>query len=354
MKNFGVVETLAKYDSEKNVWRTPISNYEIGRSFSFATYDIIKNNDTDEFNYIIIARGSRLENHSKNFGEVKDTKAGVDKMIDYLKTRKNNYVVKFFLMDADAPIKEDALFLAKYVDTLAFNPKVKTINLIGLSKCGTMNFYVPKYFNNINSFKKTNIYTIAAPFEGTKMASPKFVYRDIRNIITSKLGDNELSNIVSNKIVSIYEGISSNSHMDYDIAMPNGVPDNKLEFYDSSFIKDMFSKDNLEAIKKVKLYKNFVTGIDDKTLKEAIKTCNFNGIGLCILDDLIFNKTSDGMVTVETQKKVESYIDTKSHKLESAHHDVMTNKRVVNDICYVVDEVINEQEELEKVKVKGQ
>jgi len=356
MKNFGVVETLGKYDLDNSVWRNPISNYETGRSFSFATYDIIKNNDSDDFNYIIIARGSRLEDHSKDFSRVKDTKADVDKIINYLKTRKNNYFVKKFLMDADAPIKEDALFMARYVDTLACNINVKTINLIGLSKCGAMNFYVPKYFTNIESFKKTNVFTIAPPFTGTKMASPNFIYSDIKNIITSKLGENKLSDIVSNKAISIYEGISSNSHMDYDIALPNGIPDNKLKFYDSSFIENMFSKENIDAITKVKLYKNFVTGIDDKTLKEAIKTCNFNGIGLCIIDDIIFNKTSDGMVPIKTQSLVESYIDTKSYKLESSHHDVMTNKRVINEICFVVDDTINEQKEIEKskIKVKGQ
>ena len=185
------------------------------------------------------------------------------------------------------------------------------------------------------------------------MASPKIFYPDVKKLIVSKLGDNKLSNSVYKALISFYESISSNSHMDYDIAMLGGIPDDKLHLYDDSLIKDMFSNQNINAITKVANYKNLVTGIDDKTLKESLKTMNLIGIGLCILNDWFFDKKSDGMVLTSSQRLVETHIESlKSNTLISSHHDVASNDRVFKDILYIVNDTIDEENEKVKYKIK--
>lgn len=353
MKKYGLVETLGKYDIKTDRWRKPLSIYEQGRSFSIGTFDIIKNNDNDDYNYIIIQRGARLENLTKNMEIITEEKAYLDKIISYLKTKNNNYIIKTYCMDADAPLVKQAEYLADYIDNLALETKAKSINLIAISKCGAMNFYIPKNFKNTESFKKTNLYTVASTFESNVLASPKLVYEKLKKLIYAKLGDNILANKVLEKILSIYYSVNSNSHMDYDIAYIDAIPEEKRHLADSTFIQNIFSKENLDGVLKLNCYKNFITGITDKTFKYALKTTNFYGMGLCILDDIIYDKKSDGMVPISTQRKVESYIDTKSFKLDSAHHDVMSIQKSINDICYVVNETINEQKE-NKVKIKNQ
>lgn len=140
--------------------------------------------------------------------------------------------------------------------------------------------------------------------------------------------------------------------MDYDIAIPNGIPSSKFEVYDESFIKNIFSDSNTKSIKKIMSFKNIVTGIDNNTLKEAIKTMNFTGIGLCILDDLFFENKSDGMVYTKDQRIVEDILNIKSYKLKSSHHDVNSNIRVVNDVLSIVDDTIEESNEKRLILTK--
>lgn len=177
------------------------------------------------------------------------------------------------------------------------------------------------------------------------MASPLIFYPEVKQVISNKLGNNALSEIIYKKLIEFYEGISSNSHMDYDIAIPGGIPKSKSNLYDRSFIENIFSIQNLNAIKKVNHFKNIVTGIDNATLKEAIKTGNLSGIGLCILDDVFFHKESDGMVYIKDQRKIENYLDIKSYILKSAHHDISNNNRVLNNVLYIVEETIEETKE---------
>lgn len=353
MKKYGLVETLGKYDIKTDRWRKPLSIYEQGRSFSIGTFDIIKNNDNDDYNYIIIQRGARLENLTKNTEIITEEKAYLDKIISYLKTKNNNYIIKMYYMDADAPLIKQAEYLASYIDKLSLDLKAQTINLLAMSKCGAMNFYVPKNFKNSESFKKTNLYTIASTFEPNILASPKIMYTELKELIYSKLGDNTISNKILKKLLSIYYSVNSNSHMDYDIAYTEGIPDEKVHLADKTFIENIFSQENLDGVSKLKTYKNFITGITNKTFKNSLLTKNYYGLGLCVLDDIIYQNKSDGMVPTSTQRLVESYIDTKSYKLDSAHHDVMSIKKSISDICYVMDETINEQNNV-KIKVKNQ
>lgn len=343
----GYINSIAKWKNDS--WNINPSLDEIGRSFSFGEYDYIIN-DSSKVNYIIIANGSRVEDHSKDFINIKESKLRIDNVLTHYKKKNGNYIIKTFLMDADAPIVEDAKLFAKFIDNLADRENTLSINIINLSKCGVMGFYVPNFFKSPNSFVKTNIFNVATPYEGTKLASPLVFYPEVEKFIKSKISNEHVSNAIYNKLISFYEGISSNSHMDYDIAILGGIPDDRLKLYDENFIKNVFSSANILSINKINNFTNILTGIDNNTLKEAISTMNFTGIGLCMLNDMFFDGKSDGMVYVDSQKIVEKCLDIKSYQLFSSHHDVNSNIRVFNDILSIVDNVIDESREKEKVK----
>ena len=251
-----------------------------------------------------------------------------------------------FLIDADAPIYESAKGLADYIENLAVLPDTDTITILGLSKCAVMSFYVPSFFTKKQTFEKTNIFNIAAPYTGTKLASPLIFYKEVEDLINAKIPSKSAAKAITNQLIHFYERISSNSHMDYDIAIQNGITENKKDFYDEGFIKNVFRQENIQAIQKINSFKNILTGIDKDTLKEAIKTGNMVGIGLCILNNLFFDNKSDGMVYVDAQRKVEDVLDIKSIQIKSAHHDVNSNTRVLKELLTIVDSTLEEQEKI--------
>lgn len=215
-----------------------------------------------------------------------------------------------------------------------------------------MSFYTPQFFRNIETFEMTNIYNVAAPYEGTKLASPLVFYPEIEDFVKEISPSNKLAKFISNELVHFYESISSNSHMDYDIAIPGGIPESKKDCYDKEFIKNVFSDSNTQAIRKLSNFKNFLTGTDKNTLKEAMKTRNVVGVGLCLLDKYFFESKSDGMVYTSSQRIVEDILEIKSHKLESTHHDVNSNIKAMNEVLKIVDETIEETDE-KKIYLKA-
>lgn len=339
----GKIDIIAKWDLEKNKWTQSSDLKDIGRSFAIANYKKIIN-DNGKINYIIIDQGSRVEDHSKDFFNIKETEVGIDNVISHYERCNGNYDIKLFLMDADAPIIEDAKIFANYVEKLASLPNTNSVNIVGLSKCSVMNFYVPRFFKNSDTYKKTNIYNIASPYEGTKFASPKIFYPEIKRVFKSDILCNTL-------VKNIYEKISSNSHMDYDIAIPGGIPAEKLHIYDESFIKNVFCTDNVEAVKRLNSFKNILTSIDSNVRKEAIKTLNFYGIALCLFDKMFFDGKSDGMVYTSSQRKVEDVLDIKSYSIKS-HHDVNSNIRAFNEVLGIVDDTIDEFDDKNKSLIR--
>ena len=346
----GTIDIFAKWDLEKNDWSQSDNLKDIGRSFAIASYKRIIN-DNGKINYIIIDQGSRVEDHSKDFSNIKETEVRIDNVIRHYEKCNGNYDIKLFLMDADAPIIEDAKLFANYVELLASLPDTNSVNIVGLSKCSVMNFYVPRFFKNSETFKKTNVYNIASPYEGTKMASPLVFYPEIRRLVASKVSNEKLAQNISNKLVNVYEGISSNSHMDYDIAIPDGIPKEKLHLYDENFIKEVFCTDNVEAIKRLNSFKNILTSIDSSVRKEAIMTGNFYGIALCLFDKMFFEGKSDGMVYTSSQRKVEDILDIKSYSIKS-HHDVNSNIKAFNEVLGIVDDTIDEFDDKNKILIR--
>lgn len=113
----------------------------------------------------------------------------MDNVIKHYQSKNGNYDIRLFLMDADAPIIEDARLLAKYIDSLAEEESTNSINIIGLSKCSAMNIYIPRFYKSSKSYIKTNMYNIAAPYNGTKLASPLIFYPEVKKLIISKIGE---------------------------------------------------------------------------------------------------------------------------------------------------------------------
>ena len=147
----GKIDVFAKWDLDTDTWNTSPNFKLFGRCFAIANYENIINN-TGKIDYIILTHGSRVEDHSKDFVNIKEKEAGMQNIINHYQQRNGNYSIKLFLMDADAPIIEDAKLFANYIEHLASQPSTNSINIVGLSKCSVMNFYVPRFFKNIDSW----------------------------------------------------------------------------------------------------------------------------------------------------------------------------------------------------------
>ena len=155
----GNIQILGKWDLETGKWNyNPIYD-QYGRSIAIVNYEKIINSN-DKINYIIITQGSRVEDHSKDFLTVKEREVRIDNIIKHYKNKNCNYAIKLLFMDADAPIIEDAKLFSKYIDSLAQLETTNSINIISLSKCSIMNFYVPSFFTTKIAFDKTNIYNL--------------------------------------------------------------------------------------------------------------------------------------------------------------------------------------------------
>lgn len=332
----GKIKGIAKYDLLNNKWKYDINDEEKGKAFSIVSYKKIINNDSDKYDYIIFCDGYRVENVSSDMENVKASKNGIDKIYNFFKNTNRNVIIKTILIDMDAPLEEDSKLLADLINKLE---DANSINIIGISKCGVMAFNMAKY---IKLKDKTNIYTIASPFTGTLMASPKYIYQKFKEIISSVISDEDMVIKISNALLEKYEGICSNSHMDYDIALPGGVNSNGLNKYDEKFLKNIFSKENIKGIEDINFYQNFTTGIDEDTFVECMQTLNFTGMGLCILNKFVMGGKTDGFVSTESQEEVEKYIDKKSIHLKSSHHAVFSNDRLSNKVLKIVNNNIKE------------
>lgn len=335
----GKIKPILKYDLNTNEWKKDITEEDKKTAFSIASYKEIKNNDSNIFDYIIYCDGFRVENVSDDMETIKASKNGVDKIIKFFKNSDRNIVIKTILIDKDAPLEKQSKLLSNYINEISKDKKINSINILGHSKCGAMVFSMAKYLDN-DSKKKVNIFTTSTPFLGTLLASPKYFNRKVKEVIKSVIKDEYLSNEISSRVIGLYENICSNSHMDYDIAIKDGVYKSKYDKYDSKFLENIFSKENIEAIKSVNFYQNFTTKINEETLIESIKTFDLTGIGLCLLNKFIMDNNSDGFVKISSQKVVDDYLNIKSYHLNS-HHFVFSNERVANKILKFVNKNIN-------------
>lgn len=352
MKN---VESVAKYSLDKDEFIFDVPAAERGTAYSIASFeDIINDEESDSFDYIIFIDGYRLENVTNNYDTVKDSKTAVKNILDYYKRQKRNVRLKQIFVDKDAPLEKDAILLANLVDKNSVMDNCKSVNVIGHSKGGTVAFNMPKYYVEPISFKKTNLYTVAVPFSGCIMASPKLFYPSIKSLIFKAIPNTDLAEKVYNKVVEFYESISSNSHMDNDVAKENGVFEKYADRYDINYVRNMFNLKNINAIKKLNHYQNIQTGIDDKTLLDSIIKGDFISIGLCLVDKYLIYELSDGFVEVSSQKAVEDKIEQGNTTFTSTTHNLLMQRKNTDKLCQIIEDTLLESEAREDFYRKHQ
>lgn len=69
----GIIDEVSKYDLDKMTWHKP-EYTQRGRSFALASYPKIMNANDEKIDYIILAQGSRVEDHSKDYMFIKKLK----------------------------------------------------------------------------------------------------------------------------------------------------------------------------------------------------------------------------------------------------------------------------------------
>ena len=342
-----------KWDNNEYNW-TESNEDNLSISGAFAHYTPIIHNPDEGINYIICTYGNRVEDNTKNPTTLSDSKMNLNKFMDYFKTKEENYKLITYFMDKDAPIVEDSKRVASYIDLLNASSNTKSVTLFSLSKGSCLATYVPKFIKKEESLKKLNVINVAAPYEGTILASPRIFYPMIKELF---FGSEVLYKVFKN----VYESISSNSHMDYDIAVKDGIclqsynafsndfidalsmdkilnnkellklvkdiTENPYKYYDPSFISDIFSEENIEALKKIKSFTNLTTGIDENTLIDSIKRLNVVGIAMCFINKHFLDSEGDGLVKTSSEKLIENYMDIKSTHLDSAQHNIVRDKQ---------------------------
>ncbi len=76
-----------------------------------------------------------------------------------------------------------------------------------------------------------------------------------------------------------------------------------------------------------------------------MKTGNFNDIGLCILNDVLFNKESDGMVLLSSQSKIESKVECLgSSKIIYSTHSILKTPSYANQLLDIVNNNMSNEE----------
>lgn len=342
----GQIRGIAKWDLKSSNWRKIETQEDRKKALSIVTYgDIINDESDDGFHYILLADGYRVENVSKDTQTVNDRKDGIKNVISFFEKKKANYRIELLLVDNDAPLREDGKYFASYIDSLAMSDRVKSINYVGFSKCGAIGFDMIKYIKTVKGLAKTNIYSVSSPYTGTIVASPKIIEREAKLIVEAKLGKNAFSKRVLNALLNFYRGLLSNSHMDFDIAIPGGVEEKYKDRYDDSFLREIFSPSNIHASFMPNHYQNICTVITEKTAKEILKKGDIVGIGLLLMNELFFDEPSDGLVPLSAQRSIEPHINTtnsSSNLLIPSPHGVLEHP-FADDLLSAVETTIEEK-----------
>lgn len=336
------IDVVGKWDLNLNCWRDPHSFIERQKSLTVVSYEDMVNYETDGYDYIIIADGTRLENHSKD-GINTRINGAVKNVLEYFSRKKKNFKFRLILLDNDAPLKEESKWIANYLDTIARLSDVKSISYIGISKCGVMAFDLIKYLHSVEALSKVRVYSLSSPYGGTLLASPLYIEAEIKKILAAKITSKTLQDLILTSLMKLVEGISSNSHMDYDIALPGGAKD----LYDPSFIGDIISPANLNPLNKVADFKNISTVIDEKVRQDVNKSFNLLGIGLCLLDSYFYQGNSDGLVLLSSQRMIDEFYKP-SIILNSFHNPLECEPYASQVLDMVWDNIGCEDSDLKK------
>lgn len=338
------VDIIGKWDLNNNSWYDPYTEEERGKSLSLVSLKNVITDESYNYEYFIFCPGIRLENVSKDSKIVSDKAGNIDKAIKYFGKLDKNIHMKLLLLDNDAPLKEESVFLGNHIESISSNPHINSINVIAHSKGAAVAFDSLKYIKRPLALSKTNLFTTAVPFKGTIMVSPAIFYPKLERIIQNKINNEFLAKEITKAISSVYSGISSNSHMDYDIAIPGGADPDK---YDETFIEKLLQKENLDMISKINSYHNIYTGIEEDTFRKCLKAGDFAGMGLCLMDDLIFDEKSDGIVPLSSQQALENLNpeELKIHQVKSSTNNIFGNVQDANEVFSIINDEIDETKE---------
>ena len=342
----GKIDIIGKWDMDNFKWFIPTIKKVQGRSLAIVNYSPVICNPNMANDYIVFCTGSRVENFSHDAKTASSKKENMQYAINYFENIHKNTYIKMILLDADAPLKESGRKISSYIDILANNRKSNSVNLIGFSKGGVMCFDMIKILKSPHTLQKTNLFTVATPFSGTVFGSPQLIYEKLNQYFYNLIGNTNIARIISKTLMPIYNTISSNSHMDYDIAIPGSIPESLMDFYDPTLIKNIFSNENINAVKKLMSYKNIYSGIDEDTLKECFKNRDFLGIALCLLNYIIFDKPADGLVDLDSQKSIERYYKgISTSTISSTTHSLFSNPRAFHELLWIINDTIDETNE---------
>lgn len=329
------VKAVKKWQNSLHSWKNIDSKDDLGIALSTVRYTPIVNCDSDLVNYIIVADGCKVNDFTRNPDVIDENKNGIINVLNYYKKKKENYIIMSIYMNLDAPHLETAKWIAEYINELAKSKYVDTISFIGGSKCGVMAFNLMKYLSP-EGLKKSYINGVSSPYSGTILASPNYMYSEVPKIIEGRLGKNYFSKLISEEIIKYYKKFFSHSQLDYDISIPGGVPKEFQTKYDPHNLGYLFSTENLSVLDKAH-WQNICTLIDENTFKEVVKARDLIGIGLCILNDYLFNKKSDGFVNIDSQRSIEKYIEGYKSKIVYASHFYLNIPNYTNQVLDIVE-----------------
>lgn len=340
---------IAKYNEETKTFSATIEDFQRGTSLSIIKNKFIYDENNDHFDYIIFANGNRVKDITKDGIHPYPERDYTERIKRYFAKQNKNVIIEHILLDNDSPLNIEAEIVARYVDYLSTDETIDTINLIGHSKCGTLFFNVPKYFKKETSFTKTAIATTASPFTGCLIAAPKYFLKDVKTVIDNNLPA-PINNIVYNAISKYYTSLHSGSHMDNDIC----IPFYNQEMYDPSFILKMFDLANINAIKRIRKYQNFITSIDNDTLMNSLRRGDFISVGMCLIDHFFISELTDGFVEVRSQEGVNEYLPNSSTRIESTTHYFLTHEEEMAIVLDFINNSIDEyKDQLEFIKRKN-
>lgn len=189
-------------------------------------------------------------------------------------------------------------------------------------------------YDQILTTIKSRIYSVSPPYLGTTMASPITFKRKLQSSFSKILGESSFTTKLVEKLYSTYIKVLSCSHMDFDIAEVGGVPNEYAERHDPAFLANPFSEENLEAARRVEHYENIFKHIEKAIIKETILSLNLGCIGQLLLNNLIFDGHSDGLVGYQSQLEIKKHMqDLAFTDVVSTHHSLVlqsTSKQVLD------------------------
>ena len=336
----GKIKIIKKYDLNTSAWRDALTLDEQKKAFAIASYKEIKHKDEDSYNYIIVADGCKVEDRaiSPDCTHIQNSSFGISNIMNYFNKKDDNYRIRLIMVDIDGPHVDESIWLAKYINKLSLREDVKTINYLGFSKCGVMGLNLIKYLNK-EALLKTRVYSISSPYTGSILASPIYLKQECKKILSSILGENIITDKIVEELLKVHFNIFTDSHMDYDISLPGGISKDAMNRYDPRFLENIFSEENISAAHRVAHWQNICTHITDKTKREIIRSGNLMNIGFCIINKYLYNKMSDGIVPLKSQKTVERYFDDehRTSKVIAAPHSIMFTSSYVNPLLDIVD-----------------